>query len=137
MEQRHDQKSEPTASIVRAMYDAFRDRRRADAEALLAAEFRFTSPYDDKIDRAAFFARCWPNGDRISAFEIERITPDTNGAFVTWRCTALDATTFRNTDYMTVSNGQNTSANVYFGASHRDGRFVRKTEEWNAGGPRP
>jgi hypothetical protein len=111
------------------MYDAFRGRRRVDAEAPLAAEFRFTSPYDDKIDRAAFFARCWPNGDRISAFEIERITPNADGAFVTYRCTALDGTTFRNTEYLTVGNGQITSADVYFGASYRDRRFVAKTEE--------
>ena len=40
-------------AIVRAQYEAFRDRRREDSEALLAADFTFTSPYDDAISRAA------------------------------------------------------------------------------------
>jgi hypothetical protein len=118
-----------TASIVRAMFEAFRDRRRADAEALLAPGFRFTSPYDDGIDRAAFFARCWPNGDRISGFEIERITPDSDGAFVTYLCTAKDGTSFRNTEYLAVENGQITSADVYFGARYRNGAFVAKADD--------
>ena len=118
-----------TAAIVRAMYEAFRDRRRADAEALLAPEFHFTSPYDDKINRAAFFARCWPNGDRISAFHIERIMADADGAFITYRCVAKEGTSFRNTEYLTVKNGQVTGADVYFGASYRDGVFVPKSED--------
>jgi hypothetical protein len=106
------------------LYDAYRDRRRADAEALLAPEFSFTSPYDDRIDRAAFFHRCWPNGDRIRAFRIERIAADADGAFVVYFCTAEDGTSFRNTEYLTVSNGRVTRAEVYFGASYRDGVFV-------------
>jgi ketosteroid isomerase-like protein len=117
------------ASIVRAMYEAFRDRRRADAEALLAADFHFTSPYDDKIDRAAFFARCWPNGDRMSGFNIERVTADDDGAFITYYCTANEGTSFRNTEYLTVQGGKIVSADVYFGASYRDGRFVAKHVE--------
>jgi hypothetical protein len=117
-----------TAAIVRALYEAYRDRRRAEAEALLAAEFRFNSPYDDAIDRAAFFARCWPNGDRISDFRIERIAVDHDGAFVTYYCTTNAGDSFRNTEYLTVENGQVTSANVYFGASYRSGIFVAKTD---------
>jgi ketosteroid isomerase-like protein len=118
-----------TATIVRALYDAYRDRRRTEAEALLAAEFRFTSPYDDAIDRAAFFARCWPNGDRVSDFRIERIAVDGDGAFVTYFCTTKAGDSFRNTEYLTVANGQVTSANVYFGASYRNGVFAAKADE--------
>jgi hypothetical protein len=118
-----------TASIARAMFEAFRDRRRTDAEALLADDFRFISPYDNSIDRAEFFARCWPNGDRISDFRIERIAADDDGAFVTYCRTAADGTSFRNTEYLTVRAGRITSANVYFGASYRDGRFVTKAED--------
>ena len=62
-----NQKSaEATEATVRALYDAFRERRRQDAEALLAASFTFTSPYDDKIGRATYFERCWPNGDNFA-----------------------------------------------------------------------
>jgi hypothetical protein len=124
-----EDQAQRTASVVRTVYEAYRDRRRSDAEALLAPDFRFTSPYDDGIDRAAFFARCWPNGDRIRGFEIERIAPGPDGAFITYRCIASDGTMFRNTEYLTVGNGQVTSADVYFGASYRDGVFVPKDEE--------
>ena len=50
---------------MRACFEAFRDRRRDDAEAVIADDFTFTSPYDDAIDRAAYFERCWPNGDQL------------------------------------------------------------------------
>ena len=52
-------------AIVRAQFEAYRDRRRDDSEALLAPDFTFTSPYDDAISRDDFFARCWPPGDRF------------------------------------------------------------------------
>lgn len=112
------------ATTVRALFDAFRQRRREDAAALIAADFAFTSPYDDGIDRTAYFARCWPNGDRFAEFRIERVVADPDGAFVTYWCTTNDGTSFRNTEYLTVANGQVTSVNVYFGATYRDGIFV-------------
>ena len=123
------QPTRDTAFIVRSLYEAYRDRRRVDAEKLLAPDFHFTSPYDDHIDRATFFARCWPNGDHISGFEIERIAADDDGAFVTYFCTASEGTSFRNTEYLTVTDGKVTSANVYFGASYRHGAFVLKPGE--------
>lgn len=112
--------------IVRASYEAFRERRRNDAEALLADDFTFTSPYDDAIDRAAFFARCWPNGDRLRSFEIERMASDEKGVFVTYFITTVDGDSFRNTEYLIVKDGRIRSVDVYFGASYRDGKFVRK-----------
>ena len=116
-------------AIVRAQYEAFRDRRRDDSEALLAPDFTFTSPYDDAISRDAFFERCWPNGDRFADFQIERVTPDETGAFVTYLATTDTGDQFRNTEYLTVSDGQIHSVDVYFGASYRGGEFVAKKPE--------
>jgi ketosteroid isomerase-like protein len=113
-------------TIVRAQYEAFRDRRRADSEALLAADFTFTSPYDDAIDRDTFFERCWPGGDRFTDFAIERLTVDADGAFVTYFVTTDDGARFRNTEYLTVRDEQIHSVDVYFGASYKDGKFVAK-----------
>lgn len=42
-------------------------------EALLTNDFTFTSPKDDHIDLATYFARCWPNSERIKAFPIENL----------------------------------------------------------------
>jgi ketosteroid isomerase-like protein len=116
-------------AIVRAQYEAFRDRRREDSETLLAPDFTFTSPYDDAISRDAFFERCWPNGDRFSDFQIERVTPDESGAFVTYLATTDAGDQFRNTEYLIVSEGQIHSVDVYFGASYRGGEFVAKKAE--------
>lgn len=118
-----------TASIVRGLYDAYRDRRRTDAENLLAPDFLFISPYDDRIDRAACFARCWPNADHISALEVERITAESDAPFVTCFCTAREATSFRKPEYLTVKDGKITSANGCFGARCRDAVFVTKPED--------
>jgi len=116
-------------AIARAQYEAFRDRRREDSEALLAPDFTFTSPYDDAISRDAFFERCWPNGDRFSDFRIERVAPDPEGAFVTYLATTTAGEQFRNTEYLTISDGQIHSVEVYFGASYRGGEFIAKTPE--------
>ena len=104
------------------MFEAFRDRRRADAEALLAPEFRFTSPYDDAIDRAAFFAACWPNGDRISGFEIEQITADNDGAFITYFCTVKEGTSF---SQYRISDRQERTDNQH------DRLFWREFSKWH------
>lgn len=117
------------SAIVWAFYEAFRERKRDVAETLAAAQFRFTSPYDDRIDRTAFFERCWPNGDRFSDFRIELLQATADGAFVTYLATTQDDLTFRNTEYLTVANGQVISVDVYFGASYQRGRFVAKQPE--------
>jgi ketosteroid isomerase-like protein len=46
------------AAIARASYEAFAAKDRAAIEALIADDFHFTSPLDNKIDRATYFARC-------------------------------------------------------------------------------
>jgi ketosteroid isomerase-like protein len=116
-------------AIVRAQFEAFRDRRREDSEALLAADFTFTSPYDDAIDRDAFFARCWPPGDHFAEFSIERISADSSGAYITYLITTDQGEQFRNTEYLAVADGQIHSAHVFFGESYAGGKFVAKQPE--------
>lgn len=116
-------------AIVRAQFEVYRDRRREDSEALLASDFTFTSPYDDAISRDAFFARCWPPGDQFAEFRIERIAADLTGAYVTYLVTTETGTQFRNTEYLTVADGQIHGAEVYFGASYAGGEFVAKKPE--------
>ena len=49
------------AEVVHEYFAAFQAQDRATAERLLAQDFTFSSPRDDRIDRAAYFERCWPN----------------------------------------------------------------------------
>lgn len=109
---------------ARALYAAFLEGDRARAEALIADGFTFTSPYDDGIDRAAYFERCFPHGNRFVEFAIERVAVTRDGAFVTYRATLDDGTTFSNVEFVEVRSGRLQRVHVYFGASYRDGRFA-------------
>ena len=52
----------PTASkpeIIRAIFAAYLSNDRKAVEDAFTDDFRFTSPYDDGIDKATYFERCW------------------------------------------------------------------------------
>ena len=55
--------------LIRKYFAVFHDRDRDTAEAMLSDDFTFSSPLDDKIDKKAYFERCWPNGDHQSALQ--------------------------------------------------------------------
>lgn len=113
-------------ATVTGLFAAYKAKDRAAAEALIHSDFRFTSPYDDAIDRTTYFERCWPNSDRIRAHVIERLVLDGDGAFVTYLAVMVDGASFRNTEYFTFKGAQVASVDVYFGASYRGGVFVAK-----------
>ena len=51
-------------------------------EDALAKDFRFSSPQDDRIDRNAYFERCWPNAGRIQSFDFEDVAESGDHVFV-------------------------------------------------------
>ena len=61
------------SDIVRALFAAYLSGDRKAVEDRLTEQFRFTSPYDDAIDKAEYFARCWRGSDWIERHELERI----------------------------------------------------------------
>lgn len=114
------------AETIRAFYHAYHERDRASASAMMDEGFTFTSPYDDAIGKAEYFARCWEPGVHHVAFEEEHLVEDGAGAFLTYFCTLDSGLSFRNTEYLTVAEGRITSVTVYFGASYRDGQFQKQ-----------
>lgn len=110
------------ATVARNFFEAFRDRRKDDLEALMSPDFVFNSPYDDHIGKREYFERCWPNGERFAEMTIERVTPDAEGAYVTYFVTTIEGKSFRNTEYLTVTDGKASAANVFFGESYVNGR---------------
>lgn len=110
-------------NVVRAYIGAYETENRAAAEALLADDFRFTSPYDDHIDKATWFERCWPNRDVSRDQQIENIVVEGDNAFVTYLC-AHGGKSFRNTEFLTFRGERIASVNVYFGAAYQDGALV-------------
>jgi ketosteroid isomerase-like protein len=101
--------------IARACYGAYVSKDRRVIEPLLSEDFRFTSPYDDHIDRATYFIRCWANADRIRAIEIEQIAEVGDAAFVLYTCETTAGARFRNTEYLRFRDGRITAVEVFFG----------------------
>ena len=59
--------------IIRAIFAAYLSNDRKVVEDSLTDDFRFTTPYDDEIDKATYFERCWHNSDWIERHELEKI----------------------------------------------------------------
>lgn len=56
-----DSTMKDTVAIARAACDAYVTKNRAALEALIADDFHFSSSLDNRLDRNAYFARCWLN----------------------------------------------------------------------------
>ena len=69
-------------ALARAYYQSYVDKDRGAIEALLASDFHFTSPLDNRLDRATYFERCWPNSAVISELGFAN---DVVGAHGCWR----------------------------------------------------
>ena len=104
-------------STVRSSCEAYVRKDRAEIEALIADDFHFTSPLDNRIDRATYFARCWPNSERIAGFDFIHLVPQGNQVFVTYEGRNTDGKRFRNTEIVSVRGGQIFEVEVYFGWS--------------------
>ena len=102
--------------IARAAYNAYVTKDRATIEALIADDFHFTSPLDNRIERATYFTRCWPNSQSIEGFDFIHFVSDGERVFVTYEGRA-SACRFRNTELLTIRNGRITDVEVYFGWS--------------------
>jgi ketosteroid isomerase-like protein len=104
-------------AIACACYEAYVARDRTAIEALLAENFHFTSPIDNRLDRATYFARCWPNSKRIEGFDFIHLVSEGDKLFVTYEGRNTDGHRFRNTEIITVRGNQIVEVEVYFGWS--------------------
>jgi hypothetical protein len=112
--------------IIRGIFAAYLANDRKRVEDALAADFRFTSPYDDRIDKPTYFERCWKDTGWIERHELEKIFVDGDAAFVTYKCTAKGGKSFRNTEFFVFAGDKVRSIDVYFGATYENGVFVRQ-----------
>lgn len=106
-----------TVAIARAGYEAYGTKDRAAIEKLIADDFHFTSPLDNRIDRATYFARCWPNSERIEGFDFINLVPDGDRVFVTYEGKSANGHRFRNTEIVTIHGSKIVEVEVYFGWS--------------------
>ncbi len=88
-------KSESNVDAVRAVFEAFGTGNRSALEPLIAQDFHFTSPLDNRIDRKVYFERCWPNSGKLEGFDFIHLVPE----------------------ILTLRDGQVVEVEVYFGWS--------------------
>ncbi len=104
-------------AIARRCYQAYVDKDRAALEAVIAEDFHFTSPLDNRLDRATYFERCWPNSLTIEAFDFIRLVPEGETVVVTYEGRRQRGKSFRNTEVLTLRDGKIVETEVYFGWS--------------------
>jgi ketosteroid isomerase-like protein len=120
--------STSNADVIRGLFAAYLSNDRNTVEDCFTDDFRFTSPYDDEIDKATYFERCWKSSDWIERQTLERIFAEGDEAFVTYRCVAKGGRSFRNTEFFTFAGNKIKRIDVYFGASYENGSFVPQQE---------
>jgi ketosteroid isomerase-like protein len=114
------------SDIIHALFAAYRANDRGAVEESFTEDFTFTSPYDDEIDKATYFERCWRNPDWLARQDLERFVVDGDGAFVSYRCVAKDGKSFRNSEFFSFDGDRIRRIDVYFGATYQDGVFVKQ-----------
>lgn len=126
-----ESKADDSVAIARAAYEAYVAKDRAAIERLIAPDFHFTSPLDNRIDRATYFARCWPNSETIKNFDFINLVADGDRVFVTYEGRYADGRSFRNTEIVTVRQNQIVEVEVYFGWSipheAKPGSFLKES----------
>lgn len=103
-------------AVVRACMESYMAQDRDRAEQLIAADYRFTSPQDDGLDRAGFFARCFPTADRFRAQEIRSLVPAGDGdVYLMYEYELRTGERHRNVEVATVRDGLLVETQVFFG----------------------
>ena len=107
--------------LAKGYYRAFERHDRGFMEENLRPDFTFTSPFDDHIGRAAYFARCWPKEPLHQTFDFVTVMQDDEKVFVAYdatmhipNATHPDAR-FRNAELLTFQDGRLKSVEVFFG----------------------
>jgi hypothetical protein len=103
-----------TSELAQACLQAYVDKDRTAAEALIAADFHFTSPLDNALDRATYFDRCWPNSSFMKAVRVVHAMDDGETACIVYEA-QTDKKTFRNCELYGARGGKLVSVEVYFG----------------------
>ncbi|MCW1884143.1 nuclear transport factor 2 family protein [Luteolibacter flavescens] len=125
------------AELTRRCFEAYEKKDRSLIEPILADDFTFSSPIDDRISRESYFARCWPNSKHAGTFGIEKLLEDGDDVVVTYLATDKAGARFRNTEVFTFRGDQVVHVQVYFGSDTAESASREEIESviarWNDG----
>jgi ketosteroid isomerase-like protein len=104
-------------AVVQKYFQAYTDKDRAAIEAVVDEAFRFSSPRDNRLDRATYFRRCWKVSEAIVRRKTIHMLADGDRVFVTYELAFASGRISRNTEIITLRNGKIVDVEVYFGWS--------------------
>ncbi|HST59874.1 MAG TPA: nuclear transport factor 2 family protein [Longimicrobium sp.] len=99
---------------VKLALQAYVDKDRAALEGVIAEDYRFTSPVDNALDRATYFARCWPGSEVMDTVDVLHGTEDGELAWIAYE-SAMAGKRFRNAELHRVRDGRIVETQVFFG----------------------
>ena len=104
--------------VVRKWYAAWEKKDWGPVDSLLADNFTFSSAAgDDHISKSTFKEQCWKTQiNFIKHFDLERVSTGADDAFVKYLCHTTNGKSFRNVEYLRITNGKLQSIECYFGA---------------------
>ncbi len=104
-------------AMIRRYYQAYDNDDRPAIEEVLHPGFTFTAPTpgDDKIDRVAYFEKCWPPHERIKSFTLIDVCADNDGALVRYRAAEFAGPGFANVERFEFKDHLISHVEVYFG----------------------
>jgi ketosteroid isomerase-like protein len=106
-------------TLVHRYFSACETRDRQVLEGMLDERFTFSSPLDERISRAAWFARCWPNSRTLRRLTVEKIFEQGSEAFIRYEAESTTGKKFRNTEWFRFEGGKLMEVQVYFGRDTR------------------
>lgn len=102
--------------VVRACLESYLTQDHDTARRLIAEDYVFTSPQDDRIDRTAFFERCFPTADRLRSQQIvHAVSASDDDVFVMYEYVLKSGGRYRNVEVSTVRDGLMRETQVFFG----------------------
>lgn len=108
--------TEANTAIVEAAFRRYRERDAVAAQLLYAADFTFTSPQDDHIDKGAFFDRCFPTAARMTDQRIlATVAANDELVLVYYEYDLGNGKTYRNVEAIIVRDGLIQQTEVFFG----------------------
>ncbi|HEU0012893.1 MAG TPA: nuclear transport factor 2 family protein [Longimicrobium sp.] len=100
---------------MRRYFAVYQAADRAGMEALLAPGFTFTSPFDDRIGRDAYFGHCFPHAGSFRFREPMQVFADGDEAVVVYETEGKPGGTFHNAELFRFEGDRIASIDVFFG----------------------
>jgi hypothetical protein len=107
---------EDRLALIRRYYEAYDRGDRSLMESVLHAQFTFSSPNgDDNIERAVYFARCWPNHEAITHFTLLDVCADRDHALIRYHASTVEGNGFGNVEHFAFEGDLISHVSCYFG----------------------